>query len=78
MNEEKIEHQYFTREQMRIAGQINVVIGALAITGTHMLVLVFGFAPLDLFFQGILFSLLVVVGLLYYRLYQKTKEIKEE
>ena len=67
----------FTREQMNLWGQVNLVIGAIAITAVHFGTLLLGAPPLDFVFQGILLVILVPVGYLYYRQYKQTKEIEE-
>ncbi len=63
----------YTEEQITLWGQINMVVGCAAITAVHLIVLLLGVPPLDWVWQGILFVILVSVGYLYYRPYQKTK-----
>ena len=73
----KIKERY-TKEQITLWGQLNIVVGAIAITGVHFCALLFGFPPLDVVFQGILLVILVPAGYLYYRQYRNTKENEEE
>lgn len=67
----------FTREQITLWGQINMVIGCVAITAVHLIMLLLGAPPLDWVFQGVLLVILVPVGYLYYRQYKQTKEIDQ-
>lgn len=67
----------YTEKQMVLWGQTNMVAGSAAITAVHMIVLLLGSPPLDWVWQGLLLVVLGLVGSLYYRQYQKTKEIKE-
>ena len=67
----------FTREQMTLWGQTWMVIGCAVITAVHLIMLLLGAPPLDWVWQGFLFVVLVLVGYLYYRLYQQTKETEE-
>lgn len=67
----------YTKEQMELWGNINVVVGAAVITAVHMIVLLLGTPPLDWMWQGLLFVVLVLVGYMSYRKYRKTKETEE-
>ncbi len=67
----------FTRKQMELWGNTNMLIGATVITVVHFIALLLGTTPLNWFWQGVLLLVLVLVGMLYYRKYQQTKE-KEE
>jgi len=64
----------YTKEQMELWGNVNMVVGAAAITAVHVIVLLLGIPPLDWVWQGLLFGILGLVGSLYYRQYQQTKE----
>ena len=67
----------FTRKQMELWGNTNMIIGATTITAVHFIVLLLGTTPLDWFWQGLLLVILVPIGYLYYRQYQQTKETEE-
>ena len=71
MNEE------YTTEQIELWGNVNLVVGAAAVTTVHFIVLLLGTPPLDWVWQGLLLVVLVSVGFVYHRKYQQTKE-KEE
>ena len=68
----------FTREQMTLWGQVNMVVGCVAITAVHMIMLLLGAPPFNWVWQGILLVILVPVGYLYYRQYKQTKETEKE
>jgi membrane protein implicated in regulation of membrane protease activity len=72
----KIAERY-TKDQITLWGQLNMVIGAIAITAVHFGARLFGVPPLDWIWQGILLVVLVPVGYLYYRQYKQTKEKDE-
>lgn len=67
----------FTRDQMTLWGQVNMVIGAIAITAVHFGTLLFGVPPLEWGWHGVLLLVLVPVGYLYYRQYRNTKETEK-
>lgn len=68
----------YTKEQMELWGYVNVFAGCAAITVTHFIFLLSGSPPLDWVWQGVLLIVLVSMGFLYYRKYQKTKVNENE
>jgi len=67
----------YTNEQMELWGNVNLIIGATAITAVYFVTLLLGTTPLDWFWHGLLLVILVPVGYFYYRQYKQTKETEE-
>ena len=67
----------YTKDQITLWGNLNMMAGVITITAVHFIMLLLGFAPLDLLWQGILLAILVFVGSISYKQYQQTKETEE-
>jgi hypothetical protein len=72
----KIKERY-TKEQVELWGNVNLVVGATAITAVHFIALLLGALPFDWFWQGALLVVLIPVGYLSYRRYLQTTEAEE-
>ena len=67
----------YTAEQMDLWGNVNMLVGVIAITAAHFIMLLLGFPPLDLVFQGVILMILIPLSYISYRAYKQTKELKE-
>jgi len=59
---------------MQLWGQVNLLIGAAAVSLTHFIVLLLGSPPMDVFWHGGLFFIVAGVAYFYYGKYKRTKE----
>jgi membrane protein implicated in regulation of membrane protease activity len=68
----------YTSEQMRLWGQFSLASGMFVLVFLEFVFQILELAPLDWVWHGVLSVVLLVVAYLYYRLYQRTKEIDKE
>jgi len=68
-------NKIYTREQMKLWGQFNLVFGVLVLSLMELWFQIVGPIPLDWIWHSLVSVVFLVVVYFYHRLYQKTKEI---
>lgn len=66
----------YTEEQMTLWGNLNMMVGVVALTAAHFIMLLLGAPPLNWMYQGFLLVIVVIVASFTHRQYRQTKEIE--